>query len=311
VAAETRVSIAPLVPTWMGMHARHAILLALLATGCQRPLDLGRSPHLLGKLEDVDIHGTRADLFTTFPALERAARENDDVDDGDLRYRVWFDSDDPTRIESFIVFVARPLDDVVAAWGPGQPNQLGGLSYTDPARGIRYSVEAGDETHCIVRAQPMIPLSTLLGDAGDIRLLGLDLIDLPWGEVGTAFRSRALIPWKPPSGADLSDMLMKFQRTRDFSTEVATCHIDVDTRGSATAVMSFELTCFPDVSNGREKLLAAFDHKWGQPARGTIGAFELERWIYPEVRSPLGEAVRVSLDDGVALELHVDPLRTP
>ncbi len=58
---------------------------------------------------------------------------------------------------------------------------------------------------------------------------------------------------------------------------------------------------------GREQLLAAIEHKWGTPVRGKVWIFD--RWIYPEAKSHTGEAVRISVDDRIYVEVYVDPVR--
>jgi hypothetical protein len=293
------------------MLASRLVVSVMLVAGCQRSSDLGSRPHLLGKLADVDIHGTRAQLSKSFPELERAAAAaKDDVVDGPLKYRVWFDSDDPTRIESFIIFVARPLDDVLAAWGPGTRGLDGpDHYYVDEVAGVRFVVspasEKGETDRCVIRAEPLIPLAMVLGSPGDVRLVGADLLYLPWGEVGETFTAHGLVLRKPPEGIDLSRMPIKFASSREFVTEVASCELTVYAGASGTEVVTFVLSCHPDVAGGKQTLLAAIDNKWGKPTRGTAARATLDRWIYPEAHSPVGEAVRISMDDGVNVEIHV------
>jgi len=291
------------------MLASRLVVSVVLVAGCrgsadrQPSVDLGSRPHLLGKLAGVDIRGTRAQLAKSFPELERSAdpRKND-VEDGPLTYRVWFDSEDPTRIESFITFVARPLDDVVAAWGPGTPGrEARDHYYVDEVAGIRFTAspppEKGDTANSVIRAEPMIQLAKVLGAPGDLRLFGTDLLSTPWDEAPKTFTANGLIPSKLPKPHLLS--------SRDFVTELAPCELTVTNGEGSTQIIGFELNCRPDVAGGNDALVAAVEKKWGKPTRKEVH----DPWIYPEARSPAGDAVRISRHDSVGVDVHVDVMR--
>ena len=150
----------------------------LLTAACHDHMDLGSKPHLLGKLANVKLGMAEAEMKSLVPELDEPS---DDSGPTSIEYAANFDR--KHHLEDVIVRVAQPIDDLLAAWGPGDPGTyaLGPARiYADAANGIRYAVildsAAPTGNSFIVIATPMRALATIFDDGPDVKVFGIDAV---------------------------------------------------------------------------------------------------------------------------------------
>ena len=198
----------------MPHKSRFALVCVLLSTACNSQLDYGSRPHLLGKLDGVDVHQSRRELAAAMPELDG----KHDVEDGRLRYRVWFDYRDPDRIDSLMEFVDGTVDGPQDAWGSGAAGRDYFRDYYDDEHRTRFTLRLPPDEltakRFILVAEPFRRLSTILDKASDVKLFGMDILDAPMSAVADGLAKEGL-PIAAAGATAVAREGVAFQRPRD------------------------------------------------------------------------------------------------
>jgi hypothetical protein len=248
----------------------------LCVIACKSGLDYGAKPHLLGKLDGIDVHLTRQQLVQAMPELA----QDKDVVDGHLRYRAWFDHAD--RITSLMVFVDGTIDDVLHAWGPGTDGLTGSRLaryYFDDAHKTRFDVALPPELtskRFIVSAAPFRHLSTVIDDGADVKLFGIDVLDVPTDRIIDALAKQGVPVGKPDVPKEMAEFVQSTWHSRGPEvTESGVCEIEVSDRGNTGRITAYSLDCSTlETPDAEKQLLAVFEKKWGKPTEsGTTRSY--------------------------------------
>ncbi len=260
---------------WMTTLARVGIGLlagaAVVAAGaCGRKPSYGAAPHLLGKLDGLDLTRDKAAVA----AISSDLAAGSDVDDGALTYRVWFDK--TGRIETVIEFVTGPLDDVFAAWGSGASGWFAdhqGHFYYDTATRTRLVVFQDDpeKKHFTVEARPYVPFATLLGSGHDVQLGGVDVLGQP-GDVAARALAGKGVRVDRFDAPTLSEAVQAWY-SPDLLTDLGTCKLSLFDLKAQGTLSSYKLECSArEIDGGDQQMLARFEQKWGKPTASEHGS---------------------------------------
>jgi hypothetical protein len=264
-----------------------------LGAGCGRKPSYGSAPHLLGKLDGLDLTLEK----DAVAAISSDLAAGSDVDDGALTYRVWFDK--TGRIESVIEFVAGPLDDVFAAWGSGASGWFAdhqGHFYYDTATRTRLVVFQDDpeKKHFTIEAQPYVPFATMLGSGHDVQLGGVDVLGQPGDVAARALADKGLRADRFDAPDKLNQLVQAWY-SPELLTDLGTCKLSLFDLKAQGTLSSYKLECSArEVDGGEQQMLARFEQKWGKPTASEGGS------RYP------GDKPRIVLRENGKRELELD-----
>jgi hypothetical protein len=233
-----------------------AILLTVLVLGCHRD-ELGSTPRLVGKLANISVHDTQDQV----EAIDSHLTDGREIDDGGMTYRI--DWDHAHRIRAATVWVKGSIDEVMRAWGDGVVGRDAHF-YFDALASTRYEVTAADD-RVVVKAMPYRPLDEILDANSDVKVFGIDLFALPPDAVMPALEDK-LLPMNRFAGQTTI-----IHTDTKIATDVGDVGLTVEAQQDVVAYsLDFEAGAFLD---GRERIRALLERKWGAPRRDRVADF--------------------------------------
>lgn len=247
-----------------------AILLVLAA--CHDHLELGSKPHLLGKLADINLGMPKNEMLSLVPELDEHA--GSDSGETSIEYGANFDRKD--HIESVIMWVARPIDDLLAAWGPGVPGSYGSEParlYADAANGLLFAVilssNAPTGNGFTIVASRMRALATIFDDGPDIKVFGLDVLGGMLGQTRDVLAKQGV----PTQVWEVDPDLAKYIHSEQvelvgrWGTEYGRWTLNLAADETSHVVDRIEIEFTEERDDAEKTLLDLFAHKWGTPTR--------------------------------------------
>ena len=248
------------------------IAFVLLLAACHDHLDLGSKPHLLGKLADINLGMSKLEMLSLVPELDEHA--GSDADQTSIEYAANFDH--KQHFEYIIIWVARPIDDLIAAWGPGVPGSYGSdpaLLYADAANGILFTVvlssNAPTGNGFTIIATRMRALATIFDDGPNIKVFGLDVLGGTLGQTQGLLEKQGVATEVWAADPDMAKYFHseRVESVARSSTEYGRWTLNLVADETSHVVNRIEIEFTEERDDAERTLLDLFAHKWGTPTR--------------------------------------------